>query len=200
MGTYYPRTDLRQRSSLLRCERIAQRRPIAGAGLPILAIGYSVYWLVRRRRDSCRPRSARNMRLTHAEVDVSEPSVAARTCQSCKVRAIPQHAAALQTVERKIGMQKPLCTNSRPMLPGSRRQAFRHVRQDTMARTKSAPRSPEHAKNSAPAPRAIAITLSVIILRSPLARMVTGWAAKVSRVLRDLSKRFRARGRDEPAN
>lgn len=26
--------------------------PIAGAGLPILAIGYSVYWLVRRRRNA----------------------------------------------------------------------------------------------------------------------------------------------------
>jgi hypothetical protein len=24
--------------------------PIAGAGLPILAVGYGVYWLVRRRR------------------------------------------------------------------------------------------------------------------------------------------------------
>jgi len=24
--------------------------PIAGAGLPILAIGYGVYWLVKRRR------------------------------------------------------------------------------------------------------------------------------------------------------
>jgi hypothetical protein len=26
--------------------------PIAGAGLPILAVGYGVYWLVRRRRRS----------------------------------------------------------------------------------------------------------------------------------------------------
>ena len=26
--------------------------PIAGAGLPILAVGYGVYWLVRRRRNS----------------------------------------------------------------------------------------------------------------------------------------------------
>jgi hypothetical protein len=26
--------------------------PIAGAGLPILAIGYGVYWLVRRRHNS----------------------------------------------------------------------------------------------------------------------------------------------------
>ena len=26
--------------------------PIAGAGLPILAVGYSVYWLVRRRRNA----------------------------------------------------------------------------------------------------------------------------------------------------
>jgi hypothetical protein len=25
-------------------------RPIAGAGLPVLAIGYGVYWLVKRRR------------------------------------------------------------------------------------------------------------------------------------------------------
>jgi hypothetical protein len=26
--------------------------PIAGAGLPILAVGYGIYWLVRRRRNS----------------------------------------------------------------------------------------------------------------------------------------------------
>jgi hypothetical protein len=26
--------------------------PIAGAGLPILAVGYGVYWLIRRRRKS----------------------------------------------------------------------------------------------------------------------------------------------------
>jgi hypothetical protein len=26
--------------------------PIAGAGLPVLALGYGVYWLVRRRRKS----------------------------------------------------------------------------------------------------------------------------------------------------
>jgi hypothetical protein len=26
--------------------------PIAGAGLPILAVGYGVYWLVRRRRNA----------------------------------------------------------------------------------------------------------------------------------------------------
>jgi hypothetical protein len=26
------------------------RGPIAGAGLPVLAVGYGVYWLVRRRR------------------------------------------------------------------------------------------------------------------------------------------------------
>jgi hypothetical protein len=26
--------------------------PIAGAGLPVLAVGYGVYWLIRRRRNS----------------------------------------------------------------------------------------------------------------------------------------------------
>ena len=26
--------------------------PIAGAGLPVLAVGYGVYWLIRRRRKS----------------------------------------------------------------------------------------------------------------------------------------------------
>jgi hypothetical protein len=26
--------------------------PIAGAGLPVLAVGYALYWLVRRRRKS----------------------------------------------------------------------------------------------------------------------------------------------------
>jgi hypothetical protein len=26
--------------------------PIAGAGLPVLAVGYGIYWLVRRRRKS----------------------------------------------------------------------------------------------------------------------------------------------------
>jgi hypothetical protein len=26
--------------------------PIAGAGLPILAVGYGVYWLIKRRRKS----------------------------------------------------------------------------------------------------------------------------------------------------
>jgi uncharacterized membrane protein len=29
--------------------------PIAGAGLPFLAVGYAVYWLVRRRREANGP-------------------------------------------------------------------------------------------------------------------------------------------------
>jgi hypothetical protein len=32
--------------------------PIAGAGLPVLAVGYGVYWLVRRRRKANGPRGS----------------------------------------------------------------------------------------------------------------------------------------------
>jgi hypothetical protein len=32
--------------------------PIAGAGLPVLAVGYGVYWLVRRRRKANGPAAA----------------------------------------------------------------------------------------------------------------------------------------------
>lgn len=32
--------------------------PLAGAGLPVVAVGYGVYWLVRRRRKDSKPDQA----------------------------------------------------------------------------------------------------------------------------------------------
>jgi len=32
------------------CKTYGAPGPIAGAGLPVLAVGYGVYWLIRRRR------------------------------------------------------------------------------------------------------------------------------------------------------
>jgi hypothetical protein len=37
--------------------------PIAGAGLPVLAVGYGVYWLIRRRRQRAMTDPSRNRNL-----------------------------------------------------------------------------------------------------------------------------------------